>query len=99
MPKQVVEWDYITVDCSSSIRLANIHKLLKCEKLDIIHAYRITGNILGIILIDKNISLNIYDTNGAEWMKIVYGYRDGSGDILECQEELITKGFRQYAKL
>jgi len=99
MPNNIIEWEYIIINCKNSINLKKVHKLFKCKYLDITNCYKIIGNILGIVLLDKSISLNLYNTGGLSWMKKVYEYRERNGDILECQEELISEGFGELAKL
>jgi hypothetical protein len=35
----------------------------------------------------------------SEWAEIIENHLVADRDILECQEELIDKGFKEYAKL
>lgn len=63
----------------------------------------IKSNILGIMLIKnlKNIEF-MFKTKTNEYEEIeniINRHLKSDRDILECQEELIDKGFKQYAKL
>ena len=55
------------------------------------------SNMLGLLLVKglQEIEFNIKE----EIEKIFNRHLTGERDILDCQEELITKGFKEYAKL
>jgi hypothetical protein len=78
--------------------LHNIHKIISGECLIIDVPRRIKDSVLGLLLIKKLGKLEegrFID----KWCGIVIKHFYTDKDVLECQEELITKGFRQYAKL
>jgi hypothetical protein len=62
----------------------------------------LTSNILGILLIDglEQGRVSTYGIpNLRNALKIIDKHLKGDKDILECQEELIEAGFKEYAKL
>ncbi len=95
---KVIEWNSIIINLHDSPKVSfhNIHKKLKCNLLTISFATgKITDSVLGLLYIKH---LHFQSTN-AEWKQIILKHSEGDKDILECQEELITNGLRQYAKL
>ncbi len=94
---KVIEWDNIIINLHNSPKVSfhNIHKKIKCNNLVINFATnKITDSVLGLLFIKH---LEFHNTNDP-WKQIIQKHRQ-SRDILECQEELITNGLRQYAKL
>jgi hypothetical protein len=70
--------------------LLEIGDVLNCDTT------KITSNILGVLKIKglKNFRFN----SNRDIQDIINKHLSSDRDILECQEELITKGFRYYAK-
>jgi hypothetical protein len=100
IPDFVVEWDNIIINAQRNASLKDIHKFIKCDELVIEDAGYVSSNILGLLLIDKKTTIEIMGSPiNNKWIPIVKKYIKGTRDILECQEELITNGLRQYAKL
>lgn len=84
--------------------LKDIHKRIQyCEKL-YLAGNPIKSNILGLLKIRglKDVSLgdrlNQQGSDLMEIAKIIKKYL-GNGDIVDCQDELIDAGFKDYAKL
>ena len=59
--------------------------------------HELKSNMLGLLLV-KELKSIYFKVNG-EIEKIFNRHLTGERDILDCQEELITKGFKEYAKL
>lgn len=76
--------------------LSGIDKQLDCEYIRLSHPEKIVGNVLSLLKIKK--FRMIYCQDAPKWVKIVNSHLLQK-DILECQEELITTGLKQYAKL
>jgi hypothetical protein len=81
--------------------LHNIHKILHCDTLQIDYDERVTDSALGILLIPDIRVLRFLDLlQDRSWIGIIQKHiHNKNKDILECQEELITNGYRKYAKL
>ena len=56
---------------------------------------RLESNMLGLLLV-KGLQRIYFDNNEIE--EIFNRHLQGERDILDCQEELITNGFKEYAK-
>jgi hypothetical protein len=100
LPNQKLQWETIEIICPSNFSLTGISKVIdkECIELFFSNVDNITGGILDIFKIDK--SVNIYfhvNTITPKWANIAYKHLEDR-DILECQEELITNGLKQYAK-
>lgn len=100
-----VEYDLVrTVYPKPGASLKGIHKNLKCKTLNFYASScnNIQEGGLGILLI-KNLEeiLPPYSTNvtDIDWIKIIIKHFKGDKDVLECQEELIENGYKQFAKL
>jgi hypothetical protein len=78
--------------------LHNIHKLIKSMTRDFYFDDEIKLSVLGLILIPGIREIISYGDKTADVAKILSKHIK-SKDILECQEELITNGYRDYAKL
>lgn len=61
----------------------------------------IESNVLGLILIKNLEKFSFEDFKGEVHpvQNIINKHLKGSRDVLECQEELIENGYKQYAKL
>lgn len=61
----------------------------------------IESNILGLILVKSLHKFSFEDFKGDHHPveNIINSHLQGNRDVLECQEELIEKGFKEYAKL
>jgi hypothetical protein len=71
-------------------------QLLSCRILNIKFPEKIIGGTLSLLKIKDLHTINC--DISPEWLNIIKKHLT-SKDILECQEELITNGFREYAKL
>jgi hypothetical protein len=81
--------------------LHNIHKILRCDTLQIDYDERVTDSALGLVLIPGIRVLRFLDLlQDRSWIGIIQKHiHNKNKDVLECQEELITNGYRKYAKL
>lgn len=85
--------------------LSEVHKQINCPNtvVDFTEGgfQRIKSAVLGLLLLKiKRLQINkarYKDEN--TWIKIIIKYFDGDKDVLECQGELIEKGYKQFAKL
>jgi hypothetical protein len=76
----------------------NVHKHIQAtSSITIVKAERIKSSVLGFMLMPE--LETIYRSNICEWVKIINRHLKGERDILDCQEEFITKGLKEYAKL
>jgi len=88
-------------DCPHITSLSGIHKhLSQCSDI-VVSGSMIKSNILGLLMIKKLKELSTYDdfTYFGRICEIVNKRLQSDRDVLECQEELITSGYNEYAKL
>jgi hypothetical protein len=74
--------------------------IASAETLSIQSTKYLTG-FLGLMLLDKKVRFLEFDLANAEFYKaekIIQEHFASDRDVLECQEELITNGLKQYAK-
>ena len=77
--------------------LKNVHKQIKhINGIFSLSSNPIMSNILGLLLIEK---LNLVDNNHNAFLIINKHLQCGDRDVLECQEELISSGYKEFAKL
>lgn len=83
------------------VSLHNIHKILDCGILEINGANLVKDSVLGILAMKRLKMIDYFNLNAQpEWYKIVIKHFESPAkDILECQEELIENGLKEYAKL
>jgi hypothetical protein len=80
--------------------LAGISKIIgECEKLEVADCRAISGNVLGLIPLSKNMKIVLTYGNRCQWSIIVEKHLRGDRDLLDCKEELMTEGLKEYAKL
>jgi hypothetical protein len=84
--------------------LKDIHKIVKsCRTISL--PGKIKSNILGLILIEDLAQIRlgskekIINPGLTQAIEIMNKHLLGNRDILECQEELIVNGLKEYAKL
>jgi hypothetical protein len=88
-------------ECPHITSLSGIHKhLLECLDI-IVSGSTIKSNILGLLMIKKLEEFRTIDNFNYfdKICEIINKHLQGDRDVLECQEELITNGYRHYAKL
>jgi len=88
----------VILRCPKIDNLHNIHKQIKSMTRDFYFDDNIKSNVLGLILIPGIRQIISYGDKTADVAKILSKHIK-SQDILECQEELIKNGFKEYAKL
>jgi hypothetical protein len=90
------------------INLTNIHKHIKLLQGQISLNYKYRGPLLGTLLTNGLTRIGYYRYGNSKKDDIEYFNRlttivnnhlQTNRDILECQEELITNGYKDYAKL
>ncbi len=101
LPQHIkISFPYIYITAQGPTSFKGINKIIgDFELLQIRNNSKITDSVLGLLLLNKTnrkISL-LFSKN--EWVKILNKHLENDNDVLECQEELITNGLRQYAKL
>jgi hypothetical protein len=97
---QSVGGQFDCTKCTSLTSLKGIGKeyLLEVDSyIDLNGCRELKSHMLGILLIKK--FKHIYFNVDIEVQNIINKHLRGDRDILECQEEFITHGLRQYAKL
>jgi len=91
---------YLTVAAPSSLKA--IHKVIgECDWLSIEKCENIDSCVLGLVLLAKNmpVTLKCTSSNLPDWVPILNRHLTSDKDVLECQEELITNGLKEFAKL
>jgi hypothetical protein len=100
LPKFLVEWGQICIFVRRMNSLAGIHKVLNCEYLTVENMKSIKSNVLGILQIKNIDSFWVYGTEQKpEWALIIEKHLNIDKDLLDCKEELMSKGLKEYAKL
>jgi hypothetical protein len=97
---QQVGYDFSCYECTSLTSLKGIGKqyLKKCDnELFLFSCKNLKSHMLGILLIKDLKKISFSDN--IEVQNIINKHLDGDRDILECQEELITNGLKEFAKL
>ena len=81
--------------------LSGIGKRLKCEILGFKRANRIQEAALSIMQIKDLEQIAFMDqlSKNEKWLVIIRDHVIGDGDLMECQEDLIQAGLKQYARL
>lgn len=82
--------------CDSFTSFNNVHKFITGINSIFYLPESLESNILGLLLIKK---LDFCTGLKAPVMDIMNRHLSSGKDVLECQEELIEKGFKEYAKL
>jgi len=97
---QSVSGNFVCIGCTSLTSLKGIGKeyLLEVDSyIDLNGCRELKSHMLGILLIKK--IKHIYFNVDIEVQNIINKHLRGDRDILECQEEFITHGLKEYAKL
>lgn len=99
LPSFKVSYPRIRVDNPVKGSISGIEKLIgECESLEINECENIEGGVLSLFKLDiEHIELSS-DFN-PKWIQIIQQHLDHNRDILECREELIQAGLKDYAKL
>lgn len=86
------------IELTAQESLAGIHKVISnCEYIEISWLTNVNQNALGLVLLDTD---ELYfDGIIPDWAKIIMQHFKAGKDVLECQEQLIENGYKQYAKL
>lgn len=102
VPHFKVKCKYMSLDLILPERsFHNVHKMIECEELTFTgNMLNIKDSVLGLLLIKGLTYLDFGIKNKkAPWVQIIFNHFKGDKDVLECQEELIENGFKEYAKL
>ncbi len=101
VPMSLIDYKVIKLFFNTrSLALSGFNKMIgkNCVQLDISNMDFVQSNVLSLLLLPKTCKIKC-NTIKEPWVKIVDKHLQCDRDILECQEELITNGLRQYAKL
>lgn len=86
--------------------LTGIHKHIKYIGYDLIISGTIKSSILGILMIKNIKKVVLWDPSNISKLddmvaavQILNKHNKGNRDILECQEEMINAGLKEYAKI
>lgn len=105
IPTFKVECDRVALNYNSlgdkKNTLEEIHKILSAKEITIYisPSNHITGNVLGLLKIDKLEKLTYILEPVPQWFKIVKKHFENGKDIIACQEELIDAGLKDHAEL
>jgi len=98
-PPYKLEWQNIILSIQPNQLVSGLDKVIgSCQSLVISNCQNISGGVLSLLLIDQ-IPFLTFNTIEPKWLSIIDNYLENDRDILECQEELITNGLNEYAKL
>ena len=87
------------LDCTNLDNLKNMNVFENFNQISILNCQNIKRNVLSILQLKWcEIYFNFLEKRKYEWIKIIDEYQN-SKDILQCQEDLIDAGLREFAKL
>jgi len=93
----------LNFDDANNVSLSGFHKqITEFERLAIYSCNKITSGILSLLLTKNHETIFFNSTinkNSLGWVSIIEEALKNNTDILDVQEELISKGFQQLAKL
>lgn len=100
IPKIMVGTEFLKITCPKNFKLTDSEKTINCKTLRLIDPDNIVGNVLSLLKIPNlnrittamNINMNIH------WLSYVNNQLQGDRDILECREELIEAGLKDFAR-
>jgi hypothetical protein len=95
-PKLFVGTKNLYMNCSKVPSLSGSNKIINCEKLKFCFAHNIKGNILSLMIMSK---LKKVEATTTDWLDIINKHLTGDRDLLDCKEELMNAGLKEYAKL
>jgi hypothetical protein len=98
MPTFPVSYHDIVLYAQPNMNLIGINKFIMADEFQIDKCENITGYVLSVLKVDSK-SIFLSASENIEWMEIVNKYLASNRDIIDCQEELIEAGFKEYAKL
>jgi hypothetical protein len=97
-PTYKLEWQNILLSVEPNQSISGLDKVIgPCQSLVISQCHNVVGGVLSLLLIDR-IPFLTFNTIEPKWLAIIDKHLENERDVLECQEELITNGLRQYAK-
>jgi hypothetical protein len=90
----------ILISCKKGDTISRIDRIIgDCDCIEFERTDDIVGGVLSLLkLKQRKIQLD-YPLNSPSWQEIVIHYLNGDRDILDCQEELISAGYKEYARL
>lgn len=94
--------DWISLNFNNKVSLHNIHKQINCPNasLFVVSFSMIISHVLGLVIMKvKRLTGPTTRVESQQWVNIVLKHFNSGKDVLECQEELIENGFKEYAKL
>lgn len=72
--------------------------LRRCNEIKI-HEDKIKSHVLGLMLVKDLDHFTGFAAMEELWVRIIRKHLNADRDLLDCQEELISKGLKEYAKL
>jgi len=102
LPTFLTKVEHVDIICQDNQVLTRIDKLIKCEYLSIYECDKIIGNVLSVMKIPTSTYIwfqSSFKSKLPDWAEIINDCLIGDRDILDCQEELISAGYKEYAKL
>lgn len=98
-----IEADEVTINMrEKGSSLKDIHKKLSCKMIRMFAWENISSNVLGLLQVKGLVKLEYNkerESFGLKWLEIIKRHLQGDKDVMECREELIAAGFKDYAKL
>ena len=101
LPAFPVSYSNITINISPDMTLSGIDKVISnTEELMINYCEFLKPSpVLSLLRLKKVRWIHVECITRPNWVSILNKYIDNNRDILDCQEELIQAGLREYAKL
>jgi hypothetical protein len=102
IPKFEIDYEMVIVYVKPGDTFSGIEKIITLSKeMHFNHCRNVKGNVLSLLKLNTS-DLSLFSDDGSgdlEWITIVEKHFNGDKDVLECQEELIEAGYKEYAKL
>jgi hypothetical protein len=100
-PTRKIEYPTITLELTEPTSLSGLDKFIfASQSFEIVNAEKVTDSALSVMKIKcPNVYIAVVKNASGGWRNIIQEFIDAKSDILECQEELIGAGFKEYAKL
>ena len=99
LPSSFIEFPYIVIECQPGQVLTGLHKLVKCDILDLTACENVVGHVLSLMQINQKTDIDLRGKKlDPEWCLIVRDHLE-ERDLLDCKEELMNNGLKEYAKI
>ena len=101
MPTTPMDWEHGLIYIEKGDSLKGIEKLVSlCDSVSFDDCHNLETGLLNLMKIPKKVTV-YFDgiPTKAPWIKIVTKHLMGERNLLDCKEELMNAGYKEYAKL